>query len=476
MEKLDVLVIGSGPAGYVCAIRAAQHNLKVACIEKWTTDNQVKLGGTCLNVGCIPSKALLDSSHRYHDAKNHFKEHGMSFKELSLDLKAMMMRKEGIVSKLTGGVSGLLQANKVTVITGSAQVMADKKVAVTAQDGTVATYQADHIVIATGSVPIDIPPAKVDDQWIVNSTGALDFDRIPERLGVIGAGVIGLELGSVWSRLGSAVTIFEASPDFLMMADKQLATAALKSFKKQGLDIRLGSQVKSSKIQNKSVELTYVDDQAKEQKASFDRVIVAVGRRPYTDNLLHEKSGIQLDEKGFVMVNEQCMTSVSGIYAIGDVVRGPMLAHKGSEEGVMVADLIAKKPGHMNYDLIPSVIYTHPEVAWAGQTEETLKALGEAYKVGVFPFAASGRALASGDTEGFVKIIASEATDRVLGIHIMGPNAADLVQQGVIAMEFVASSEDLALTIFAHPTVSEAVHEAALAVNNMAIHAMNRKK
>ncbi|MBE8215162.1 MAG: dihydrolipoyl dehydrogenase [Endozoicomonadaceae bacterium] len=477
MEKFDVLVIGSGPAGYVCAIRAAQNGLKVACIEKWLDQKkQVKLGGTCLNVGCIPSKALLDSSCRYHDAKANFSMHGIDFKSLNFNLSKMMSRKEKIVSKLTSGVAGLLQANKVTTITGTAQIMQDKVVSITTPDDTVQTYQAEHIVIATGSVPIDIPPARVNEKEIVNSTGALAFDEIPDRLGVIGAGVIGLELGSVWSRLGSKVTVFEAAADFLMMADKQLANAALKNIKKQGLDIRLNSQVKASKVKDNTVSITYLENQSEEKTEIFDRVIVAVGRRPYTDQLIHQSAGIQLDQKGFIEVNDHCMTSIPNVYAIGDVVRGPMLAHKGSEEGIMVANLISKKQTHMNYELIPSVIYTHPEIAWAGETEESLKTKNQAYKVGVFPFSASGRALASAETDGFVKIIASQETDRVLGIHVMGPSAAELVQQGVIAMEFVASAEDLALIIFAHPTVSEAVHEAALAVDNMAIHAINRKK
>jgi len=479
--KFDVLVIGAGPAGYVCAIRAAQQGLKAACVEKWIDSQGVpKLGGTCLNVGCIPSKALLDSSHHYEQATKHFNTHGISVKEVSLDVQAMIKRKDGIVDKLTQGVTGLFKANGVTLFQGAGKVLSGKKVEISKADGSTEIVEAENVVIATGSTPIDIPPAPVDGDNIVDSTGALAFKEVPKRLGVIGAGVIGLELGSVWGRLGAEVTVLEALPDFLSMADKQVAKEASKVFKKQGLDIRLRARVTASEIKGKGkqkeVEVTYISDKGLETKVVFDKLIVAVGRRPYTENLLAADCGVNMDERGFVFVDECCRTDMPGIFAIGDVVRGPMLAHKGSEEGVMVANTIAGKVGHMNYDLIPSVIYTHPEIAWAGKTEEEVKASGEDYKTGVFPFAASGRALAANDTDGFVKIIASEATDRILGIHVIGPNAAELVQQGVIAMEFVSSAEDLALTMFAHPTVGEAVHEAALAVDGMAIHTVNRKK
>lgn len=475
--KFDVLVIGAGPAGYVCAIRAVQQGLKTACVEKWVDDaGQPKLGGTCLNVGCIPSKALLDSSHRYEDATKHFDVHGITAEHVSIDVPAMIARKNGIVDKLTQGVGGLFKANGVTLLQGSGKVLAGKKVEVTKADGTTETVEADNIVIATGSAPIDIPPARIDNTIIVDSTGALEFTETPKRLGVIGAGVIGLELGSVWGRLGAEVTVLEALSDFLAVADKQVAKEAAKVLKKQGLDIRLGARVTGSEVKGKEVVVTYANDKGEDTNVTFDKLIVAVGRRPYTEGLLAADCGVNMDERGFVFVDDHCRTDAPGIYAIGDVVRGPMLAHKGSEEGVMVADIIAGKAGHMNYDLIPSVIYTHPEIAWAGKTEEELKASGEAYKTGVFPFAASGRAMAANNTDGFVKIIASEANDRILGIHVIGPSAAELVQQGVIAMEFVSSAEDLALTIFAHPTVGEAVHEAALAVDGMAIHTVNRKK
>ena len=476
-EKFDVLIVGAGPAGYVCAIRAAQAGLKTACVEKWVDKaGKPTLGGTCLNVGCIPSKALLDSSQRYEDAANHFNVHGISFSKLSVDVPAMIKRKEDIVNKLTQGIAGLFKANGVTAIQGSGEILPDKQVKVTTADGKNKTISAENIVIAVGSTPIEIPPAPLHEDMIVDSSGALEFQSVPKRLGVIGAGVIGLELGSVWCRLGSKVTLLEALPDFLPAADKQIAGEAGKIFKKQGLDIRLNARVTGTKIKGKEVEVTYTDADGKEHHITFDKLIVSVGRRPVTKNLLATGCGVNLDERGFIVVDEHCQTEASGIYAIGDAVRGPMLAHKGSEEGVMVADIIAGKVGHMNYDLIPSVIYTHPEIAWSGKTEEELKADGVAFKTGVFPFAASGRAMAANDTDGFVKIIASEENDRILGIHVIGPSAAELVQQGVIAMEFVASAEDLALTIFSHPTVSEAVHEAALAVEGMAIHAINRKR
>ncbi len=476
-EKFDVLVIGAGPAGYVCAIRAAQLGLKTACIEKWVNDKgKPKLGGTCLNVGCIPSKALLDSSQRYEDATKHFDTHGITAKQVDIDVPKMIARKDGIVNKLTQGVAGLFQANGIITLQGTGKVLAGKKVEITKADGSVDIVEADNIVIATGSSPINIPSAKVDNKLIVDSSGALEFSSVPDRLGVIGAGVIGLELGSVWGRLGSKVTVLEALPDFLPAADKQVAKEAAKVFKKQGINIHLSARVTASETRDKEVSVTYTSDKGEDTTLIFDKLIVAVGRRPYTEGLLAADSGVNMDERGFIFVDDHCRTDVPGIYAVGDVVRGPMLAHKGSEEGVMVADIIAGKAGHMNYNLIPSVIYTHPEVAWAGKTEDELKASGESYKTGVFPFAASGRAMASNDTDGFVKIIASEANDRILGIHVIGPSAAELVQQGVIAMEFVSSAEDLALTIFAHPTVSEAVHEAALAVDGMAIHMANRKR
>ncbi|MGB1403700.1 MAG: dihydrolipoyl dehydrogenase [Porticoccaceae bacterium] len=476
-DKFDVVVIGSGPAGYVAAIRAAQLGLKTACIEKWQNDEGKGVnGGTCLNVGCIPSKALLDSSYKYHEAKQDLGVHGISTKGVAMDIAAMLERKNKIINQLTGGIAGLFKANGVTALYGTGKLMAGKKVELTANDGTVSVIEADNVILASGSLPIDIPVAKVDGDLIVDSTGALEIGEVPKRLGVIGAGVIGLELGSVWNRLGSEVVLLEAMEDFLAIMDKAVAKESKKIFTKQGLDIRLGARVTGTEIKKGAVEVTYMTADGTEQKETFDKLIVCVGRRAYTDGLLAEDSGVQLDERGTLFVDDQCATNVSGVYAIGDLVRGPMLAHKGSEEGVMVAEIIAGHKAQMNYDIVPNVIYTHPEVASVGQTEEQIKAAGEPYNVGVFPFAASGRAMAANDTDGMVKIIAHADTDRILGCHIVGPSAADLVQQVAIAMEFGSSAEDLGMTVFGHPTLSETVHEAALAVNGAAIHIANRKR
>ncbi|WP_237066127.1 dihydrolipoyl dehydrogenase [Microbulbifer guangxiensis] len=476
-EKFDVIVIGSGPGGYVAAIRAAQLGLKTACVEKWKNkEGKGVNGGTCLNVGCIPSKALLDSSWKYHEAKDDFDIHGIETKSVKIDVPKMLERKDDIVKKLTGGVSGLFTANKVTSIWGSGKLLANKKVEVTDDEGKTTVYEAENIILASGSVPVNIPPAPVDNKVIVDSTGALEFDKVPKRLGVIGAGVIGLELGSVWSRLGSDVVVLEALDDFLAIWDKQIAKEAQKTFKKQGLDVRLSCRVTGSEVKKDEVVVTYEDKDGKEQQETFDRLIVCVGRRPYTEGLLSEDAGVKLDERGFIYVNDLCMTSAPGVWAVGDVVRGPMLAHKASEEGVVVAERIAGQKPMMNYDVIPNVIYTHPEIASVGRTEEQVKADGEPYNVGVFPFAASGRAMAANDTGGMVKIIAHAESDRVLGAHVIGPSAADLVQQVAIAMEFGSSAEDIGMTVFGHPTLSEAVKEAALAVNGHAIHIANRKK
>jgi dihydrolipoamide dehydrogenase len=476
-DKYDVVVVGSGPAGYVAAIRAAQLGLKTACIEKWQNDEGKGVnGGTCLNVGCIPSKALLDSSYKYHEAKEDLGIHGISTKGVAMDIPAMLDRKNKIINQLTGGIAGLFKANGVTALYGKGKLLAGKKVELTANDGTVSVIEAGNVILASGSLPIDIPVAKVDGDLIVDSTGALEIGEVPKRLGVIGAGVIGLELGSVWNRLGSDVVLLEAMEDFLAIMDKAIAKESKKIFTKQGLDIRLGARVTGTEIVKGAVEVTFMTADGSEHKETFDKLIVCVGRRAFTDGLLAEDSGVQLDERGTVFVNDQCATNVSGVYAIGDLVRGPMLAHKGSEEGVMVAEIIAGHKAQMNYDIVPNVIYTHPEVASVGQTEEQIKAAGEPYNIGVFPFAASGRAMAANDTDGMVKIIAHADTDRILGCHIVGASAADLVQQVAIAMEFGSSAEDLGMTVFGHPTLSETVHEAALAVNGSAIHIANRKR
>jgi len=476
-DKYDVVVIGSGPAGYVAAIRAAQLGLKTACIEKSQNDEGKGVnGGTCLNVGCIPSKALLDSSYKYHEAKEDLGIHGITTKGVAMDIPAMLARKNKIINQLTGGIAGLFKANGVTALYGTGKLLAGKKVELTANDGAVTVIEAGNVILASGSLPIDIPVANVDGDLIVDSTGALEIGEVPKRLGVIGAGVIGLELGSVWNRLGSDVVLLEAMEDFLAIMDKAIAKESKKIFTKQGLDIRLGARVTGTEIKKGAVEVTFKTADGSEHKETFDKLIVCVGRRAFTDGLLAEDSGVQLDERGTVFVNDQCATNVSGVYAIGDLVRGPMLAHKGSEEGVMVAEIIAGHKAQMNYDIVPNVIYTHPEVASVGQTEEQIKAAGEPYNIGVFPFAASGRAMAANDTDGMVKIIAHADTDRILGCHIVGPSAADLVQQVAIAMEFGSSAEDLGMTVFGHPTLSETVHEAALAVNGSAIHIANRKR
>jgi dihydrolipoamide dehydrogenase len=471
----DVIVIGGGPAGYVAAIRSSQLGLATACVEEFVDDSgNAVFGGTCLNVGCIPSKALLDSSHRFYEAAGHLDTHGIKVEKVKLDLSVMMDRKDSIVKKLTGGIGGLFAANKVTPITGRGKVIAGNNVEITKSDGTSEIIAAKNIIIATGSSPIEIASAEFNNN-VVDSTGALEFTEVPKTLGVIGAGVIGLELGSVWARLGSKVTVIEAMDDFLFMADKEIAKDSLKDFKKQGLDIKLGSRLVASKNLKKSVKISY-ENSAGTEEMEFDKLVVAVGRRPNVQNVFSEDSGVHLDERGFISVNDHCQTSASNVWAIGDVVRGPMLAHKGSEEGVMVAERIAGKHAEMNYDLVPSVIYTHPEIAWVGKNEEELKSENRSYKVGKFPFAASGRALAVDQSTGFVKVISDESTDTILGVHVFGPSAAEIVQQALISMEFGASSEDLGLTIFSHPTVSEALHEAALAVNNQAIHIGNKRK
>ncbi|MFY0677218.1 MAG: dihydrolipoyl dehydrogenase [Neptuniibacter sp.] len=476
-DKFDVIVIGAGPGGYVAAIRAAQLGLKTACVEKWVDDKGAAvLGGTCLNVGCIPSKALLESTHQFHNAQ-HANVHGIQVGgDVTMDVKAMVARKDKIVGNLTGGITGLFKANGVTLLQGAGKLHGGKKVEVTAADGTSTTYDAENVILASGSVPVEIPPAPLTENLILDNAGALDIDETPKRLGVIGAGVIGLEMGSVWARLGTEVTVLEAMDDFLALADKDVAKEAAKLFKKQKLDIKLGARCTGTEIiDGKEVKVKYTDSEG-DKEIVVDKLIVAVGRKPQTKGLLADDSGVSLDERGFIFVNEQCQTGVPGVFAIGDSVRGPMLAHKASEEGIMVADIIAGHHAQMNYDVIPNIIYTHPELAWVGKTEQELKAEGVKVKVGKFPFAASGRAMAANETEGFVKIIACEETDRILGCHMVGAIASELIGQAAIAMEFCSTAEDLQLTVFAHPTVSEAVHEAALAVDGHAIHMANRKK
>ncbi len=465
MADYNVIVIGAGPAGYVAAIRCAQLGMKTACVDKWiNSEGQASLGGTCLNVGCIPSKALLDSSHHYYFMQKQAATHGIQCDNVTMDITTMQARKAEVVKTLTQGIAGLFKKNKITSIAGTAKLADNKQVIVTGIDGQ--TISADNIIIATGSTPVQIPIAKFDNEFILDSTGALDIDKVPERLGVIGAGAIGLELGSVWSRLGSQVTILEALPEFLAMADRKIATLAQRELKKQGLTINLNAQVTSVTVANDEVTISYSD-----QQLVVDKLIVAVGRKPHTDNLAAAEIGIQLDERGFIQVDEQRQTAVAGIYAIGDVIGGPMLAHKGSEEGVMVAELIAGQKSEMSYATVPFVVYTHPEIAWVGKTEQQLKSAEIEYKVGQFPFAASGRARANGDINGMVRVIADAKTDNILGVHIFGTNASELITEAVVAMELEASAEDLARTIHAHPTLAEALHEAALGVDGRMIHA-----
>jgi dihydrolipoamide dehydrogenase len=477
-KAFDLFIIGAGPAGYVAAIRAAQLGMKVACLENMQgKDGKPTLGGTCLNIGCIPSKALLDSSYKYHEVLTSLSVHGIHTGEVQIDIPGMIARKDKVVKQLTGGIAQLFKANGVTHLTGIGTLLADKTVRVEDGQGNTVTYTARHIIIATGSSPVEIPVARIDQEYMVDSSGALEFQQVPKRLCVIGAGVIGLELGSVWSRLGAEVVLLEALPEFLPATDSQIAREAFKLLtKKQGLDIRLGCRVTSTEIEHSSVKVSFTDGEGEAHSEVFDKVVVCVGRKPNSHTVLGEGCGLMTDERGFIQVDEYCQTSQEGIYAIGDVVRGPMLAHKGSEEGVMVAERIAGQLSCINYDLIPSVIYTHPEVAAIGKTEKQLKEEGVEYNTGMFPFAASGRALAANDSDGLVKILADKHSDRILGAHIIGAAAADLVQEIGIAMEFGASAEDLALMVFGHPTLSEAVHEAALDLRGHAIHKVSRQK
>jgi dihydrolipoamide dehydrogenase len=473
-KSYDVVVIGAGPAGYIAAIRSAQHGLNVACIDEWKNkDGKNAFGGTCLNAGCIPSKALLESSELYYRAQHEFGKHGISTGELGMDVAAMQKRRASIVRQLTGGIAGLFKANKIDGLVGHGKLLAGKRVEFTSVEGDVEIIEAENVVLGSGSTPIELGIAAFDDENIVDSWGALEFDAVPDTLGVIGAGVVGLELGSVWARLGAKVTIIEAMDDFLFMADRDVANVAAKEFKKQGLDIKLGSTMTAATVDGNSVKVDY-DDAAGSQSINVDKLVVAVGRRPFTEDLLADDSGIQLDERGFIVVDEECRTRVQGVYAVGDCVRGPMLAHKGSEEGVMVADLIAGETSEVNYDVVPSVLYTAPEIAWVGKTEEEVKSSGRGYKTGSFPFAANGRAKALEQTSGMVKVIAAQDDDEILGVHIVGPMAGELIAEAVLAMEFSASTEDLQRTIHAHPSLAEALHEAALAADNRALNYINR--
>jgi dihydrolipoamide dehydrogenase len=469
MKSFEVVVIGAGPAGYVAAIRAAQLGLSVGCVEQWKTPKgEFALGGTCLNVGCIPSKALLESSESYERVLHQFKAHGIAASGVKLDLKTMLERKDRIVGKMTGGIAGLFKKNKVTWLQGHGKLLSGGTTwKVQAGDEQV---EAKNVIIASGSKARHLPGIPVDNKIICDSEGALAFDAVPERLGVIGAGVIGLELGSVWRRLGSKVKVLEALPTFLGVADESVAQEAWKIFtKSQALDIELGVTITKVSGSKKGVSLQYDTPDKSSKTFDCDRLIVSVGRVPNTDHLGAENVGLKLDEKGFIEVDKNCRTALPRMFAIGDVVRGPMLAHKGEDEGVMVAEIIAGQRGHVNYDAIPWVIYTAPEIAWVGKTEQQLKSEGVAYRAGRFPFAYNGRALGREEPEGFVKILADARTDRILGVHAIGGLASELIAEGVVAMEFGASSEDIARICHAHPSMSEVMREAALAVDKRAL-------
>lgn len=472
----DVIIIGAGPAGYVGAIRCAQLGLRTACVDEWFgPEGTPVLGGTCLNVGCIPSKCLLESSERYAQTQHDLADHGVDVSGVALNLERMQARKQRVVRELTQGIEQLFKANGVTWVPGRGQLLAGKQVRVTDRSGGTQTLSADNVILAPGSTPLRIEQVPLYEDVVVDSSGALAFTAVPRRLGIIGAGVIGLELGSVWRRLGAeSVILLEALDVFLPIADEQVAREAKRLFTRKGLDIRLGSRVTTSRVGDAGVAIQFQDGDG-EHVAEFDKLIVAVGRRPNTEGIAADEATLLLDEWGLVHVDDQCRTNLPGVYAIGDAVRGPMLAHKGSEEGVMVAELIAGRAGQLRYDTVPSVIYTSPEVAWVGQTEQALKAANVDYRVGLFPFAASGRARATGDSDGFVKLLAARDTDRLLGAHMIGPHCSELIAEAVITMQLGGSAEDLALTTFAHPSLSESVHEAALAVDARALHAVQKR-
>jgi dihydrolipoamide dehydrogenase len=465
-DTFDLVVLGAGPAGYTAAIRAAQLGMRVACVDSGVgPEGKPSLGGTCLNVGCIPSKALLESSEHFHRAKVDLKEHGISIADVRMDVPAMIARKNKIVRGLASGIGTLFAKNKVVPFAGSGRLLAGMRVEVTPlAGGPVETITATNILIATGSLPREIDAVPADGKLVVDSSGALDFAATPEKLGVIGAGVIGLELGSVWNRLGSKVVLLEAMETFLPGADEQIAEAALKEMTRQGLDIRLGARVLSAKTGKDKVEVEYEDASGK-HSIEFSKLVVAIGRKPNTQGIDVNEVGLLLDERGYIHVDDFCRTNLPNIYAVGDVVRGPMLAHKASEEGVMVVERLAGEASRVNYDAIPWVIYTAPEIAWVGKTERQLRAAARDYKVGVFPLSANGRARAMGQTVGLTKVLADRRSDRVLGIHIMAPAASEMIAEAVLAIEFGSSAEDIQRTVHAHPSLAETVHEAALAAD-----------
>ena len=477
-SSYDVIVIGAGPAGYVAAIRCAQLGLHTAVIDDWLDpQGSPVLGGTCLNAGCIPSKALLDSSELYHRSLHESAEHGIRCDNVTIDIATMMARKQRVVGTLTNGIATLFQANDITWLKGHGCLLENKRVRFTPHEARhdPETLAASSVILASGSQPVELDAAPLDGERIIDSSGALELSEIPQRLGVIGAGVIGLELGSVWRRLGAEVILLEAQDSFLPMADEHISAAALKQFTLQGLQIHLATRVVSTELTDHEVRVHYLRGE-EEQVSSVDRLIVAVGRKPRSQDLFAPECNLLLDERGYVHVDEFCVTNLPGVYAIGDLVRGPMLAHKGAEEGIAVAESIASgREISANGNRIPSIVYTFPEIAWVGQTEQELRTLGNSIRTGVFPFGASGRAHAMEAPQGMAKIIADSDTDQILGVHILGPWASELIAEAVLAMEFSASSEDIARTIHAHPTLSEALHEAALAVDGRAIHLGRRR-
>jgi len=464
-NNFDVLVIGGGPGGYVCAIRAAQLGLKTACVE-----SRGALGGTCLNIGCIPSKSLLNLSENFHKAKKDFNNQGIEISDIKLNIEKMMSNKNKSIQTLTKGVEFLFKKNKVTYLKGKGVLFSSNDVVVY-NDNKKENFKAKNIVIATGSDVATIPGITIDEKNIVSSTGALSLDKVPKKLVVIGGGYIGLEMGSVWSRLGSEVTVIEYLDHITPGMDKEISKEFQKILNKQGIKFRLNSKVNSVKKQSNSLIVEFTDNKlSKTEKIEADKVLVAVGRKPYTDGLNLLKIGIKKDKKGRIEVNEKLQTSIKNIYAIGDVIKGPMLAHKAEDEGIAVAEVIAGQAGHVNYDVIPGVIYTSPEVATVGKTEEQLKSEKISYKVGKFPFLANSRAKVNNETDGFVKILADDKTDKVLGVHIIGSHCGNMIAEMALAMEFGASAEDIARTCHAHPTHTEAIKEAALAVDKRPIH------
>lgn len=472
-KEFDVVVIGAGPGGYVAAIRAAQLGKKVACVDSWVDESgKPKPGGTCTNVGCIPSKALLQSSEHYEHAKEGFKEHGIEVSSVKMKIDQFLARKNTVVQQNNDGILFLFKKNKIDFFSGRASFdgKADNgryKIAVEGKDN--AELTAEHVIIATGSEPRALPGVEFDEKQILSNTGALDIPAVPKRLGVIGAGVIGLELGSVWRRLGAEVTVLEGMPKFLTVADEGVAKEAAKIYKKQGLEIEVGAKVGEVKKTAKHVTVSYENAKGEAQTLEVDKLIVSIGRVPTTEGLNAESVGLKMDERGFIEVDDNCQTNLANVWAVGDVVRGPMLAHKAESEGVAVAERIAGEHGQVNYNTIPSVLYTSPEISWVGKNEQQLKEEGRKYKVGQFPFLANGRARALGDTNGFVKVIACADTDEVLGVHIIGPQASELIAEAVAIMEFKGAAEDIGRICHAHPTLSEALKEAALGVDKRSV-------